>query len=577
MENQQHSLPAQPSQKLFNLSPAVVMFFVLAALLALVGLYVTNRDIETRGITVLESTVPLQFESGAAGLSGRYPDGWRYTESEDSLVFRPTNARTDDPTSITLTRLQEAISPRELATQIENNAQSVLDDVTNYDQLPSGITLSVRESDRIAARHIIFADAESGLFVATLRSENANDYSRELEAMAQTLDALRPFALTQRAERPEFSVPYPEGFTDTPQDDSVVFLTQEDGAIDNTQAIIIQMILADPNELLGPDLAGATTADAALFVGSQLSGSLPETDVYPVQLDVYAGSQVILASQSSTDVIIELTVLDLGDENFFFILARTTRTNYPKVSVTVEAMIAGLEYENGVPTGVDAVNDARSEDVSASEEPVSEESASEEPVSEESASEEPVSEEPVSEESASEETSSAEPPSSEINYEGAALPLTQAAERPAFSLDYPEGWQEGETDTVVIAVFADTEDNDSMAIQAILGTSEDLFGAPVEQTATDQLLFTISQQFTGLVPASDLTPVTLGGYDGHELLLVPQNNVPQVAGLVLLDLRDGNYLLLSTRSTPTEYGVIRATLADMLDTLVLADVTEASE
>lgn len=547
MENHEQSLQPQPSM---NVSPAVVMFFVLAALLVLVGLYVTNRDIETQGVTVLESTAPLQFESSQTRLAGRYPDGWHYDESADSVIFTPANARSDDPTAIIVARLSNQPDPDVVINQIENNAQSVIDEADSYDQLPDGVTITVRENDTLEARHIVFSDGEGGLFTATLRSENVNRYDDELEAVAQTLGFVRAFPLTQRAVRPDFSVPYPEGFTDTPQDARVIFLSQTAEGIDDSDAIIIQLILAAPAELISPEYADATTTESTLFIGDQLAGATPETEAYPVKLGGYFGSRMLLGLDSNPEIMIQLTVLDVGDGNFLLILARTPRENYTKLDVTLDAMIADLDYVGGLASGVGAVNNVRSID--------------------DTGRVQPATDEPVTDQPATDETSSAEPP--DVVFEGEALELTQVAERPTFAVNYPTDWLDANNaGDSVIPLFENQDNNLSLAIQFIVGTPDELFGPTDPDATTDTMLFLTSQAFPGFQPVSDIVPASFAGYDGHELGLISPNDTQQIAGLWLFDLRDGNYLLISSRSSAATYGTVRATVAAMMDTFSYQD------
>lgn len=521
MENQQQPVQQQPA---LDISPAIVMFGVLAILMAVVGLYVTNQDIETTGVTALDSTVPLQYDSGSAGLSGQYPDNWVFDEVGNTLVFTPRNASSSDVTSITLVR-NENTSVETIVSGIEAAADEIVVDAENYNDLPDGTSLVVGEADDIEVRYIVFSDGEDGAYIASLRADNVNRYRDELEGIAATVDFLRPLELTQVAEHPEFSVPYPEGFTRREQDPNVVFVAQAGEGIEDADAIIFQFFTGTPLEVLGSQLDDDSTAAVALFIGTQLNGLSQETGVLPVKLGDYFGSRILLSADANRDQLTELFVMDLGSE-YLYIITRSLRDDYNRVELTLEAMMDEFAYVGGTPDGSDAVNDARTV-----------------------------------------------APSDDINFEGDALPLGPQAERTNFTISYPEGWSDpGDAGSNVLAVFENPDDANTMAIQILVGSAEELFGAPIEDQATDEILFSVSQQFTGFAPAADLAPTELGGFAGHEVVLVATNNPQQIAELAVLDLGDGtNYIVISTRSTPVNYGVVRNTLTEMINTFVFVE------
>ncbi|NDJ84862.1 MAG: hypothetical protein GYB66_03160 [Chloroflexi bacterium] len=229
-----------------TISPAIAAFVVLLAAFLVVGVYVTDLDINTEGVTAEESLLPNTFSSDTAGFSGRYADNWRLSDTDaaelgpvsgPALAFQ-TDAEDNDAARITIARVNRPLDI--VAEQMAQSIQVITEGPEAYasGESDAGQRFRVRldneqmpgQPDMLAEYILVEAGDGEATLVGRLRA-NANtlpDHLRTFELMMASLEVIEieaatvpegePLALTQTGQEEQLGVQvsYPEGWTQLP-------------------------------------------------------------------------------------------------------------------------------------------------------------------------------------------------------------------------------------------------------------------------------------------------------------------------------------------------------------------------
>lgn len=345
-----------------NISPAAVAFLVLVALMALIGLYVNNIEVESSGATAIESELPFVLEDNVTGLTLRYPEQWEASSQNGLLVLRPV----DDElgvTSISVERREtdfDTVVAEEIGLPEEEEFDAFnRDNVTGVRDDASAVVDDVD----VEIRTIVFSEENDDVYVARLQAPpgDFSAYAQRFDFLVQTVSSIQPYALTNVAERASIglSIAYPDGWEDVRQLQSpdLINLEEQPNSQDG-QAILIDLV---PGELIAPGLPEGTAVSPTSILELILAtneGLIPLTEIEPLSVGGFAGAQVDIGTTAAPDVFFRIISLDATDGNFIQLQSRLSIDDAYRMNLTLQGMLESIAYAN-LQTPADDVNEIR--------------------------------------------------------------------------------------------------------------------------------------------------------------------------------------------------------------------------
>ena len=208
-------------QETLSLSPALAALAALMVFMGLIGIYVSNQDIETKGVTVLESTLPLTYTDSASGITARYPEGWQPVANEPELnAVTFTLTEGDTLTTMSAGYVNEG-TVEDYIEIITSSADEVVEEPETFSRdNVEGVTLLIRQQldvNEIDQRYTIFEDENEDLYIALLQGEpgKVEDFRQEFNYFVESISR-DPNIRTISRENIGLSIQYPVGWTEQP-------------------------------------------------------------------------------------------------------------------------------------------------------------------------------------------------------------------------------------------------------------------------------------------------------------------------------------------------------------------------
>ncbi len=351
-----------------GLSPSVYAFLVLILAFLLVGLYVSNRDLETAGVTaqdvLLPNVVPAtDAEEGQfSELTIHYPDGWNVFSDGNGYTF--TLQESEEPVEITF--LINPSSVEQLVVDV--NPAGVDGSIVDYRNPlfseEDGARYSVSRPGDPGQPDVIVDNVLLGLpdqrtVRATLRAtaNTINDHREVFELMLSNLevDPLPAVELVARdsVEAPELPnvaddlgtvvvVNYPDGWSAASGNElnvTGVFTVDEEAATQmNVFLLEPELTPLSLGLQAGPE---EMTPTAVLdMYQATLPGSLVVQAVEPATLGGYEGVRMVQRLPTELDRVREVGIFAYNDELYLSYSLTTVADSLGDGMATADAMLA---------------------------------------------------------------------------------------------------------------------------------------------------------------------------------------------------------------------------------------------
>lgn len=339
-----------------NISPAAVAFVVLAVAMVLVGLYVTNQDIETTGVTADEARLTLRTENAETGLAVRYPEAWEAAADGDALTIRPRATDTD----VAIINLAHRFTSIEVALAELIAGRDVTAEPLELEGI-TGQTFTMTEQlsgETVDVRYAVFENEADDVFVGTLTTTagNLSEHERDFELMLPTVDYLLSLTNLAVRENVNFAIPYPQIWTDQRNlqaPDAITVVENPDSP--TTGSIQLQVL---------PGQAFGVTGEEVDVLQTIISGIVEAPDVNLVSdfnTDVFQRYEAIAVDvelAGSENQRLRVVVVDLSNGNYLLAIMSSTLDRFEQLAAILDAMLQRFEYD-GLISPIERLNGVR--------------------------------------------------------------------------------------------------------------------------------------------------------------------------------------------------------------------------